>query len=213
MKYPRAPLNRLVVTLEKKMYDSVTFESGITLHFDPTWHPEEYSMLRAKVVSVPKAVSERYDYKGMKCEMQPGDEILVRYDLVFHYKEQPENDTPVYKNMFLLHNPETERMEELWMCDIQKVFAIIRDGRFLMQNGYVYCWPIYETKTFVAPSILNPVHEGHQEVKSIGRIFAIDSDEFTEGDYVYFDPRVVQVYSIDMVTFKIIKTRHILVKS
>src|SRR5688572_3999320 len=122
-----APVNNLIVTIEKKLYDSVTFQSGQTIYFDPSWHPEEYAMLRAKVVSVPRGIITRQDYKGVTIDMQPGDEVYMRYDVVFAYKDQPERDTPIYKNLLFHYNEKSGKHEEYWMCDILQTFAIIRD--------------------------------------------------------------------------------------
>src|SRR6266581_2092011 len=140
----QAPANTVIIKLEKKFYDSVTFQSGQTIHFDPSWNPEEYTMLRAEVVSIPKSVTQRQDYDGFEIVVKPGDEVLVRYDVVFSYKDQPDRDSPIYKNLIFKYNELTGRHEELWLCDIQKIFGVINGNQVNMINGYVMLEPITE---------------------------------------------------------------------
>lgn len=205
MNLPVAPLNRLVVTIEKKLYDTVSFESGVTLHIDPTWHPEEFAMLKAKVVSVPLGISTRYDYQGYGCDIQPGDEILVRYDLVFHYHSQPNRDSPVYKNMFLHYNDETEKFDEYWMCDIQKVFGIIKFGMLRMVNGYIYMHQILNN-----PKSLLILPEAYQSKVFLNKGRVMSAENIKAGQTVLFNPKIVQKYSFDTESFWIIKESHIL---
>ena len=213
MKIPVAPFNRLVVTLDKKLYDTVTFESGVTLHIDPTWHPEEFSMLKATVVSVPKGISARHDYKDLTCDIKPGDEILVRYDLVFHYSSQPDRDSPVYRNMFLMHDENTQTLHEYWMCDIQKVFGVFTKDWIEMKNGYVYLMPIKKERSLPSKLILLPDELIERNSLNVAKIAAIQAGDFKQNDVVYFNPDIVQKYSVDQSVFWIVKRSHILAKN
>src|ERR1051326_5579346 len=101
-KIPLAPINVVYVQIDKKFYDTVRTPSGTVLYKDTTFHPEENSMLEATACSVPRALQDRFDYYGMSTSrIVPGDRLLIRYDVVFHYRHQPERDTPIYKNVVL----------------------------------------------------------------------------------------------------------------
>lgn len=206
-----APVNNLIVTIEKKLYDSVTFNSGQKIYFDPSWHPEEYSMLRAKVVSVPHGIINRHDYNGITIDMQPGDEILMRYDVVFAYKDQPDRDTPIYKNLLFQWNEKTGRYEEYWKCDILQIFAIIRD-RIIMVNGYVMLDPVIENKEDFSTLIIRPDNYKEVELKEKAVIRHIDNNKFClqAGDIVYVNPSTVMCYTINTDKFYLIKERNIL---
>lgn len=210
-----APVNNVIVALEKKFYDSVAFESGVKLHFDPTWHPEEYAMLTATVVSVPTSIIERFDYKGMRADMQPGDQLLVRYDLVFGYFDQPDRATPIYKNLILHHDG--EKYQEYWLCDIQKVFAIIRNGEYIMQNGYVLLDPVLEPPITTSNLLVLPDTVTSKQSKRVGIIRAIGAHlphqpQFCvePGDKVYVIPGTIQHYRVDTTEFMICKQSHLL---
>lgn len=208
----QTPINKLIVTLEKKLYDSRTFESGQTIYFDPSWHPEEYAMLKAKVVSVPPGVINRNDYKGYTISMEPGDEILIRYDVVFAYKDQPDRDTPVYKNLIFEYNEQFEKFEELWLCDILQVFAIIKDGKYHMINGFVMLEPIVDKRADFTSRIIRPDSFNNVLIKDRAIVQAANSKDLpiSVGDTVYINPNMVMQYQLNMDKFYIIKEHYIL---
>jgi hypothetical protein len=208
------PINKLVVTLEKKLYDSRTFESGQTIHFDPSWHPEEYAMLKAKVVSVPPGVIKRPDYKGYSVAgIQPGDEILIRYDVVFAYHDQPYRDTPIYKNLLFNYNELFEKFEELWLCDILQVFAIIREGEFHMVNDHVMLDIVKEQKGYTSSLIHTPVSYTNQDSKQKAKVrCGGDKLGLLPDDLVYINPQTVMQYQLNIERFYIIKEQYILGK-
>lgn len=208
-----APVNNLIVTIEKKFYDSVTFDSGQTIYFDPTWQPEEYTMLRAKVVSVPVGIINRHDYYGVKIEMKPGDEIYMRYDVIYAYKDQPDRDSPIYKNLLFQWDEEKGRFEELWKCDILQIFAIIRD-QIIMVNDYVMLNPIRETLFDYSKNIIRPDNFKEALLKDQFSIRHIGENKFglKAGDKIYVNPKTVMCYTINTDKFYLIKQRNILAK-
>jgi len=210
----QAPVNTLIVSIDKKLYDSVTFESGQTIFFDPSWHPEEYAMLRAKVVSVPRGVIDRHDYHGAVVTMKPGDDILMRYDVVFGYKDQPENDSPIYKNLVLQYNDEKGRYEELWRCDILQVFAIIGEQGLTMVNNYVQLDLIQENEGDFSALIIRPDNYKQVDSRQLARVRFANSAmvDLCSGDVVYINPQTVMCYQINLDKFYVIKAHHILAK-
>lgn len=213
-------MNNLLVTIDKKLYDTITFDSGITLHIDPNWHPEEFAMLTATVKSVPRGVIDRQDYEGITVDVKPGDTILMRYDVVFSYKNQPDRDSPIYKNLVINYNEETRDHEELWICDIQKVLAVIRGGKYIMQNGYVMVEPIQKDITLYKGRLWTPdhspekKHEDRVKVLHIGMPLTTEKDlGVRQGDTVFMPPGIAMKYQIDQNSFWIIRQRHILAKA
>lgn len=207
-----APLNTVFATLEKKFYDSVTYGSGVVLFKDTGFHPEESAMLEATVVSAPKAIMKRADYEGMEISLEPGDKILVRYDVVFAYSKQPERDTPVYKNVVLYEG------KEYWKVDVQKIFAVILEEGMRMLNGYVCCDLLPEDMGNYG-ILIRPDHYRIMERKDKMRIKYIGHPligqptlSLTPGDVIYCLPGVAQAYEINLQKFYIIKQTHILAK-
>lgn len=204
---PVCPVNTLLVKIEKKLYDSVSFDSGVTLHIDPSWHPEEFAMLTAMVISVPRGIIRRHDYAGLTCPVKPGDEILMRYDVVFSYLNQPDRQTPVYKNLMILNNGHS--LEEYWRCDIQQVFAVRENETWRMINNYVYLESLAESgpETFlVVPEYLK---KRNTKSRAIVRYISETSD-VKSGDVVHLNPRTAQQYRIGQKEFLITKYGYIL---
>jgi hypothetical protein len=205
-----APLNTVYATLEKKFYDTITFDSGVQLYRDTSFHPEEYTMLQATVISVPKAIMKRPDYAGMSIDLRPGDTILIRYDVVYSYVKQPDRDTPIYKNVLLYKG------NEYWKVDLQKIFGVIRDNRIDMINGYVCCDPLAEDQGDYGV-LIRPEHyrmterDDTMRIKYIGKPLG-DQPMLSvqEGDVIHCLPGVAQRYEINLQHFYIIKQSHIL---
>lgn len=211
------PVKYFLVTLDKKLYNSVTFESGQKLYFDPSWHPEEYSMMEATVVGVPDTIgrwrASKYGwildetYKDLQISgIQPGDKVLIRYDVVFNYIDQPEHDTPIYKNLFLYEG------KEYWKCSVSQVFAYIRNGETRMINNWVMCDRIKEEKSisdvFVTPD--NYKDEYRKDKMCIRHISP--AALLGPGDIIYADPQYVQSYKINLDEFYILRQSRILAK-
>lgn len=207
------PMNKLIVRLSHKLYDSRQFESGQTIYFDPSWHPEEYAMLEATVVTVPPGIIKRQDYKGYKMCVKPGDSILIRYDVVFSYYDQPDRDTPRYKNLIFEYNEKTKKYEEYWLCDILQIFAIKQHNEWQLINGFVMLDIITETKSDFT-YIIMPDSYKSQELKDKATIIKGGENlGLKKGDTVYINPGMVMRYQFNLKPFYIIKEKYILAKA
>lgn len=214
---PVAPLNTVYVTLKKKFYDTIDFASGVKLYRDTSFHPEEQAMLEATVVSVPKGIMQRADYEGMQVAINPGDKILMRYDVVYSYIDQPERDTPIYKNVLLYEG------QEYWKADIQKIFGIIWEDKIIMLNGYVLCDHKVEEKKsriLIVSEQMSPINyeqprnSDQLRVKYIGQpLSGQPTLPVAPGEWISCVPGVVQTYDINLQTFYIIKQSHIVGKA
>lgn len=211
-KIPVAPLNIVFVKITKKLYDTIRFASGVTLYKNTSFHPEEASMCEATVVSLPRAVQDRFDYAGMSTfPMSPGDTILIRYDVVFHYALQPDRDSPVWKNILLWEG------EEYWRVDIQQVFGILRKGYVEMLNGYIMCDPCsvhVDFGSFASPTgfVVKQSNELYK-VRYLGDPLPHDPNlQLHPGDHVHIRPGLAQNYETDWGDFSIIKQSHVLAR-
>ncbi len=169
-------------------------------------------MLKATVVSVPPGVIDRPDYHGYNiAPIEPGDEILIRYDVVFAYQEQPDRDTPIYKNLIFNYNEQLEKFEELWLCDILQVFAIIRPDLYFMINGHVMLEIIEETKKNFTNYIIRPDNYKKAILKNVAKVKAGGYKlGLNPSDIVYINPQTVMQYQLNLERFYIIKEHYIL---
>lgn len=211
----RCPVKYLIVTIEKKLYDTVTFKSGQTLFIDPSWHPEEFAMMEATVVGVPgrtgysKEEFSTWAYKGFTIDMQPGDKILMNYNTVVAYKDQPDRDTPIYKNLFLFEG------REYWKCALGNIFAYIREGVTHMVHGWVMGdileEPAPKSSLIIIPDNIATVrHKEKMRIRHIGPNLSHEPKlKAKAGDNVYIDPRYVQEYHINEDAFYIVRQSRI----
>lgn len=201
----------MFVTIEKKFYDVVNSESGVMLYKDTTFHPEEAAMIIGKVVSVPKTIQKRLDYEGVTCPVRPGDTILMRYDVVSSYKDQPDRSTPTYKNVLLYKGV------EYWRVNILQVFAILTGSKWKMINGYVLCNPMKKINDFgstliVPDSYRESLCNDTMKVRYIGETLTTEQPlPIYAGKEIHVKPKVAQHYELpNGDSFYIIKQSHIL---
>lgn len=202
---PQAPLNIVYVQVNKKFYDTIPTASGIVLYKYIAFHPENHSMCEATACSIPRAIQDRFDYQGMSvAEIAPGDRLLIRYDVIFHYQHQPDRDTPIYKNVLLYEG------QEYWRVDVQQIFGILRKGSVQMLNGYIMCDPCEEKVQF--GSFVTAEHFGLRVRNDLFRIRHIEERGLGlhPGDVVHIRPGIAQHYETDWGNFSIIKQSHIL---
>jgi len=204
----RCPVKYLIVTLEKKFIDTVTFKSGQTLYIDPSWQPEEFAAMEATVVGVPGSLGD-LGYKGYTIDMRPGDKIWMHYGTVARYTDQPDRDTPIYKNLFLVEGV------EYWKCALGHVLAYIRDGEIHMVNGWVM-GDILEESVPQSSLIIIPdnysvkKHKDKMRVRHIGPNLSHEPKlRAKAGDIVYIDPKYVQEYHINEDAFYIVRQSRI----
>lgn len=207
-----SPCNSLIVKLKQKYYDTLSFESGVKLHVDPSWHPEEWAMLEAEIHTVPDYIIKRFDYEHIRFSLKPGDIVLIRYDVVFAYNHQPDRDSPIHKNVLFHFNEQTQEYEEYWRCDMQKVFAKVDGDEYVMQNEYIMVEPYSPFDLGgLGGRLWTPAFVEAKQYEDRATVLSINEPDLpiTKGDKVIFRPRVAQKYRIDQKVFWIISRRHL----
>lgn len=199
----QSPQNDLIITLDKVFQDQIG-----SLYVDTRFNPGEHANLVGTVVSVPRIITtNRPDYKGFSTEgILPGDKILFRYDVVYSYRAQPQRTNPIYKFELFYKG------KSYWRCDIQKVFAVIRDGDFIMLNGYVMVAPFQEpTRLFIPGHLKQLQRMVESEIWHIGKpLEHLPPIDAKPGDKAIFNPRRAQRYHFGRDEFVILKQSQIL---
>jgi len=159
-----------------------------------------------EVVSVPKHIDTTDEYLGFSTDgILPGDNVIFRYDVVFAFNREKEVDTPIYRNLFWYKG------QEYWTVDIQKVFAVIRNGEIRMVNGYVMIENIENPSTLIIPGELKKLLSvGSATVTHIGdNRYNLNKLWIEELSTVYLNQRIIQRYQINNHYFGIIEQKHI----
>jgi len=195
--------NKIIVQIEKKFYDTVAAPGGMQFYQDTTFNPQEFSMIEATVVSPrPRCVLNRHDYFGFNEFPNTGDTVMVRYDMVYAYVDQPDRATAIHKNV-ILHND-----QEYWRADILQVFAVKINKGWRMLNQYVMC-DLVQQKRDIGEVLILPEHLRTEIRRDIMRVRHITHPAITPGSIIYCAPNAAQQYKIGQDEFYIIKQSHI----
>jgi hypothetical protein len=196
------PENFLLVQIERKFQD----KDG-NLHIDPTWQPEEYVTLHGVVHSIPNKIIEDPDRPVMG-SVKEGDHVWFSYSPIYEYETQPDDETPIYKNLVMYNG------EEYWKVHIGEVFCTVdKDGKIDMITDN---------------ALLTPVKRGMAEmqygglmlnlpatVENKGKVKAVPSKSdlgYLVGEVVCIEPKYIQKYSILGDWYYIVRTRRLLAK-
>ena len=202
-----SPLNNVIVTIDKKWIGHMT-DILRTSQLTPgsQLNPAELVNIIGTVVSAPKSIQNRMDYKGYSpANIRPGDTAIFRYDVIFSFVKQPESEEPIYKNEFWYKG------QSYWRVDIQKLFAVVRNGRIMMLNGYCMLENMSNRSNIVLPESMKKLMKvGSATLTHIGKNLShLDPVNAMPLDTVYYNPLVVQKYKVNDKEFGILKQKEI----
>lgn len=171
---------------------------------DPTWRPEEFATLEGIVVSAPLKV-ENDRNRTVLGTVEKGDKIIFSYAVVYAYASQPDNDTPVYKNL-IIHNG-----EEFWKVDLGEVFCKV-GSTIEMITDNVLIEPFAIRGTCRSNGFVR-IEEKCEDMGIVKSLPPNINLSVRVGDTVCFEPRFVQKYNILGQEHFIIPTRRMLAKA
>lgn len=204
----QSPLNNVVVKVKTKYHKNFSnMMKRANLNPGSQVNPADYVQIFGEVVSVPKTISNRLDYKGYTAEdIRVGDTAIFRYDVIYSFLENVQGDAPLYANMVWFKG------QEYFMADIQKVFGVIRDGEIIMINGYCMVEEMSVPSALILPNHLKNVIQASSAILShIGKPLSHQKCiQVERGDIVYYNPGLIQRYEINDKVFGILSQRHIL---
>lgn len=162
-----------------------------------------------EVISLPLSISKTRDLEGFSTkDIRVGDTAIFSYQVIFDTVQKGELEEPIYKNL-LSYNA-----NEYFTANIRNIYGVIRDGKIIMINGYVMIAPFEEPKIVLSAEQKRIRGTIKSQVMYIGNpkenLKAIHAQA---GDFVYFNPKLVQKYQINGKPFCIIQQHQILGKS
>jgi co-chaperonin GroES (HSP10) len=198
----RAPLNKIIVQVTNRYTRGITnVVRAANMTLENQLNPADWVQLVATIVSVPKSVSrEKRDYKGFSVkDMRVGDAVIMRHDVVYDLITY-ENKPPVHRNEVFY------RGETYFIADVQKIFAVIREGEIIMQNGYVMLEPPVESKIILPAEMKRIRGAAESRVLYIGHAREGETPiDVQQGDLVYYNGTRVLHYEIGEKKFCIIE--------
>lgn len=161
-----------------------------------------------EVISVPDRITtDQRGYEGFSTkDIRVGDTVIFRFDVIHQFTNISKVGR-IFKNMFMWEG------KEYWLCDIQKVFGVIRDGEVKMVNGYVMLND-FETSKIV----LSHADAGFRGAQS-SEVMHIGSSKTNEKylgivsrETVYFNSIAAAKYQIKGKPFRVLQQSSILGK-
>lgn len=154
-----------------------------------------------EIVSIPKSITtERRGYAGFSTkDIQVGDTAIFRFDVIHEFKMLSKTER-TYKNRIWYNG------EELWSCDIQKVFGVIRDEKIIMINGYMMIKDFEAPKIFLSQSNARERSLQNSEIMHIGSPQEGENRiEAEMGENVFYNPNLAAKYQINGKPFRVIQ--------
>lgn len=193
----QSPLNNCLVRIEKRYQDTMG-----SIKIDPTWRPEEFATLEGIVVSAPINIDEGNSIGTV----EKGDKIIFSYGVIYNYAIQPDDDTPVFRNLILYKG------EEYWKVDMAEIFCKVTSGIEMVTDHFLI-EPLGITRGTYSSSGFMRLDK---EIEHKGKVKGLPKNTSLSvrvGDTVYFEPRFVQKYNILGQEHFILPSRRVLAKA
>lgn len=187
-------------TLQESFYNMI---QRANINPNSQINPNDYVNIVGRVVSVPRSVCKRLDYKDFQVhDLEVGDRLLFSYMVIGKIDELPNKE-------FAHANSVVIKGKEYWRCDIRNAFGVVRaNGDIDMLNDYVMLTPPTPPTMLFLPTNDKKVRKWAVEAKieAVGRR---NINKFNVGDTVLVDYKKVQHYKLQDTKFAIIESRHI----
>ncbi len=204
-----APFNNIIVQVATKYISNISSILKIAaIEANSSVDSTDIVNIVGTVISIPKKITtDVRGYAGFSTkDIQVGDTAIFRFDVIHAFTDMSKTESK-YKNMIWYYG------QEYWLCDIQKVFGVIRNGEIIMVNGYVMLTDFEPKKIFLPAHMRNIKGTQKSEVMHIGaaKTNAIQILA-AKGDEVFYNPNQAAKYQINNKPFRIIQQDKILGK-
>lgn len=202
-----SPSNNVIVKIDSKFVENVTNAIKMAnLNPGSQLNPADYVNITGEVVSLPKSISKRMDYRGYTTkDVQVGDIAIFSYKVIFSFDELPDGNAG-YRNLFWYKG------QEYWLVDIQELYGVIRGNDIIMVNGYCMVGDLSPKSEIVLlnkekkrkPMVANATlwHIGNN-LETAPKIKA------EAGDKVYYNPNRCLEYKLGEKKFGIVRQKDI----
>lgn len=213
----RPPLNSVIVQIKTKYIRNMTSVLRLAaIQQQSSIDPSDYCNIYGTVVATPLEVAGWRDYKGYTADdLKVGDVAIFSSSVVAEMTQTDPEADPIFKNSFWWDG------QEYWVCDITRIYAVVRAGEIRMQNGYVMVEHIEKQPNIFLPAhIKKSVRTTKAILTQIGHPKEGERNiDCKQGDTVFFNPNIITTYQIDDPTtkepkeFGILQQKHVLGKA
>lgn len=198
----QAPIDKVVVMVETKYIKNfTTIMKMAAIQNNTSIEPADYVNIVGKVISVPFRISNKREYVGFSAKnILPGDTAIFSHSVIYDFCQTDPEAEPIYRNLVWYKG------KEYFVADITHIYAIIRDDKLMMQNGYVMLTNMGETpKIYLTQGQKRKVSAASATVSQ-----AQGGKDYWQGSEVYYNPNKIRLYQINGKPFGIVRDRDIL---
>ncbi len=205
-----APQNNIILKIFPKYIGNISSILNLSaIQNGASVDPADLVNIIGEIVSLPKTIdTAKRGYEGFSTnDIQVGDTAIFRFDVILDFIQRKPDAEKDYKNAFFYD------AKEYWLCDIQKLFGVIRDGEIRMVNGYVMLADFNPATIFLPTSARKIRKAQPSEIMHIGTPKQnMESLDAKPGETVYFNPNLAAKYQIKGKPFRILQQEKILGK-
>ncbi|MES2287389.1 MAG: hypothetical protein V4547_16975 [Bacteroidota bacterium] len=201
-----APQDNIIVTVTSKYTkDFSTLTRRLSIGDATSVHLEDFAQSVGTVISLPKQLSPKVIENGYSMdEIKVGDKLIFAFNVIFDFYQKEPDALPSYRNRISYIG------KEYWMCDITKVFAIIRGEEIIMINGFVMATPYKDDLIFTQPESRLSRKSKHSEVMWVGSPRTNQKPiDIKQGDTIFYNPKKTQKYEINGKPFIILNQQQV----
>jgi len=202
----QSPLNNVIVKVKSLFTRPISdFTKTAFAEVNGTdLNPADFVTITGEVVSVPRTISKKMDYKGFSTsDIRVGDIAIFSYSVIYDFDISDENQK--FMNCFWYKG------QEYWIADIQKVFGVVRDGKILMVNGYCMIEGMKPISTLLLPHHLKRMLNVSEATLTHGsKRGGSGTLDMLPMDTVFYNPLKVQKYKVADKEIGILENKHIL---
>lgn len=198
----QAPFDKVVVTVETKYIRNMTsLLKMAAIQNNTSIDPADYVNIVGKVISVPFAITDKRENTGFTAkDILPGDTAIFSHSVIYDLVQLDPEAEPIFRNLVWYKG------KEYFLADITHIYAVIRNDKIRMQNGYVMLVEMQQPSKI----ILNQTTK-----KSISAFRATVSQtqsgrDYWQGSEVYYHPNKIRLYQINSKPFGIVRDKDIL---
>lgn len=198
----QAPLDKVVVTVDTKYVRNFTsILKMAAIQNNSSIEQADYVNIMGTVISAPKHISNKREYEGVTSfDILPGDRVIFSHEVIYSFSQLDPEAEPIYRNCVWYGG------KEYFVADVNHIFAVIRDDKIRMQNGYVMTVEMENPPKIILDTATRRSISAYSATVSQTQ----KGKPYVQGDIVYYNPSKMQLYQINGKPFGILRERDVL---
>ncbi len=207
----QSPANNVIVKVKTKYI--ANFENMLkaaAINHGSMINQADYVNIVGEVVSIPRSISNKREYIGYSTDdIRVGDTAIFSHAVIYDFLQLEPEAEPIYRNMIWYKG------KEYFAADIQHIYAVVRDEKIRMQNGFLMLENMEKPPMIIlSKATRRAISSAQATLKCIGRPLTTERNiDVVPGDTVYYNPQKLRLYQINGLPFGILRQKEVLGRS